>query len=314
MSRYEIILIPSGPFLFHESLVRFQNSPDELVNRYDGNVFRRVICRESGGLSLLEARAIRDTKKANVVLTIRSPNPLSNEAAQEGEAAMRHLLAFDLNLNPFYRMARSDSYLAPLVKKFHGLRPVRYLDLFEALVTAITTQQVNLTFGGLIRSRLVKRWGEKLRTDSGIHYAFPRPERLERAHVDTLLKMQFSRRKAEYLIEVSHAASEGRLDSATFRAMSLDEAIERLCRLRGVGRWSAEQALFRGLGRVEAFPGGDLGIQKVVAWYCYGEKRVDEERVREIARRWAPWEALASTYLFAAWKTGMLPHIQEKRI
>lgn len=228
------------------------------------------------------------------------------------ESAVRHLLAFDLNLNPFYVMARRDQYLAPLIRKFRGLRPVRYLDLFEALVTAITTQQVNLIFGGRTRARMVKRWGEKLRIGQEVHYSFPRPERLAGARVDSLFKMQFSRRKAEYVIEVAKAAAEGRLSFDVFQEMPLEEAVEKLCELRGVGRWSAEQALYRGLGRIEALPGGDLGVQKVMAHYCFGEKRVDEKKVRETASRWEPWGSLATAYLFAAWRAGIPPQLGKK--
>ncbi len=282
------------------------------MNRYDGEVFRRAIENESGALSLLEAKVDGEGPGAPVELLIRASGPVTKEMISAGEAALRHLLAFDLDLSPFYKMARRDPYLAPLVRKFRGLRPVRYLNLFEALVTAITTQQVNLTFGGRIRSRLVKQWGEKLKIGDETHFAFPKPKRIARARVDSLLKMQFSRRKAEYVIGVAQAATEGKLESDAFRDLPLEEAIERLCVLRGVGRWSAEQALYRALGRIEALPGGDLGVQKVVAWYCFGEKRVDEKRVRDTARRWEPWGSLATTYLFAAWRAGIPPRMRKR--
>jgi DNA-3-methyladenine glycosylase II len=126
------------------------------------------------------------------------------------------------------------------------------------------------------------------------------------------MKMQFSRRKAEYVIEVAKAAAKGDLPSEVFQEMPLENAVERLCKLRGVGRWSAEQALYRGLGRIEALPGGDLGVQKVVALYCFGEKRVDEKKVRETASRWAPWGSLATAYLFAAWRAGVPPQLGMK--
>ncbi len=305
-------LKPSGPLRFHESVLRYQHSPDELVNRYDGEVFRRVVEDGGGDLILLEAKAAGEGPDAPVALSVRGPETVTKGMFSAGESALRHLLAFDLDLGPFYKLARGDPHLAPLVRKFRGLRPVRYLDLFEALVTAITTQQVNLAFGGRIRSRLVKRWGEKLRIGNETHFAFPRPERLARARVDTLLKMQFSGRKAEYVIGVAQAAAEGELEAESFRDLPLEEAVERLCALRGVGRWSAEQALYRALGRIDALPGGDLGVQKVVAQYYFGERRVDEKRVRETARRWEPWGSLATTYLFAAWRAGIPPRIEKK--
>jgi len=295
-------IVSRGPFLFHESLVRYRHSDEELVNRYDGVKFRRAV-EAGGGFFLIEARA--GSPPGGVAMRVIAPGRMTKKIANAGETILRHLLAIDLDLGDFYGMARRDSVLAPIVRRFRGLRPVRYLGLFEALVTAITTQQVNLTFGGRTRARLVKRWGEKLKLGGEIHHVFPRPERLARARVATLKGMQFSERKAEYVVEVARAALAGELEGAIYQNLPLAEAVGRLTALRGVGRWSAEQALYRGLGRIEALPAGDLGVQKVVARYCFGKTRVDETLTREATQRWEPWGALAAAYLFAAWRAGI---------
>ncbi|MEE9276160.1 MAG: hypothetical protein V3V62_12710 [bacterium] len=297
----------TGKFLFHESVVRYRHSPDELVNRYEEGILRRVVGDGAGGLLLLEAEPAdgREGAVAEIEMRLRAPGRLPRGAAEAGERALRHLLALDMDLEPFYKMARRDPVLAPLVRRFRGLRPVRYLDMFEALVTAITTQQVNLTFGGRTRARMVKRWGDRLLLGGETHYAFPRPERLARVRVRTLRSLQFSERKAEYVTGLAREAAAGGLDAEALRALPIEEAVGLLTRIRGIGRWTAEQALFRALGRVEAVPAGDLGLQKVVARYCFGEKRVEEKRVRERARRWEPWGALAGAYLFAAWRADL---------
>ena len=317
MGTFKSLIKPQGGFLFHESLIRYQHSDEELVNRFDGEVYRRVIetggkggMDADGGLALIEVRAAG--KGGEVEMTLRAPGQIGKRAAAAGEAALKHLLAFDLDLAPFYAMARRDSVLAPIVQQFRGLRPVRYLNLFEGLVTAITTQQVNLTFGGRTRARVVKRWGEKLKLGGEAHHAFPRPERLARARPETLKGMQFSARKGEYVICVAQAAASGGLEDNDFKELPLEPAVERLTKLRGVGRWTAEQALYCALGRIEALAAGDLGVQKVVARYCFNLERVDENRARDAAMRWAPWGALASAYLFAAWRAG-IPSGAERR-
>lgn len=300
------ILHPPEPFLFHESLLRFRVSKEEYVNSYMDGVYRRVVEDEKGDLVLLEAQEEGEGRNS-IRLRMTTEGRMTKSAQNAGLEAIKHILAFDLDLGPFYRMAKDDVNLAPIVNKFRGLKPIRYLSVFEALVTAITAQQVNLTFAGSIRGRMVKRWGRKLRVDGKTHYAFPRPERLARARVSTFRTMQFSERKAEYVIGVARAALEGRLDESELRILPIDEAVARLTEIRGVGRWTAEQMLFRALGRVEVFPGGDLGVQKVVARYCFGEERVDEETARRQADKWHPWASLATTYLFAAWRAGIKP-------
>ena len=307
------ILHPPEPFLFHESLLRFRASSGELVNSYADGAYRRVVETAAGALVLLEARSGEEGRGGPIRLQMTAEGRMSKSIQSAGLDAIRHILAFDLDLKPFYGMARRDADLAPIARKFRGLRPVRYPSAFEALVTAITAQQVNLTFAGTIRGRMVKRWGGKLRVGGRTRYAFPRPERLARARVSTLRAMQFSERKAEYVIGVARAALEGRLDESELRDLPVEEAVARLAGIRGVGRWTAEQTLFRALGRVEVFPGGDLGVRKVVARYCFGEERVDEERARGRADAWHPWASLATTYLFAAWRAGVAPAGEAKR-
>ncbi|MDA0999303.1 MAG: hypothetical protein O2807_02135 [bacterium] len=304
MGEKRVVLPIRGPFLFHESVVRFQNSPDELINCYDGEAFRRVVHNAAGGHFLLEARS---GGKSQVEMRLLAPGKINGDMVEAGERTLRHILAADLNLAPFYRMAREDARLAPIVKAFRGLKPVRYGTLFEALLTAITTQQVNLTFGGRIRARVVKRWGERLSLNGKIHYAFPSPGRIARTRVSSYRNLQFSERKAEYVIGAAQEVASGALDEAALAALSSEAAIERLVQLRGIGRWTAEQALLRALGRVDVLPAGDLGVQKVVGRYCYGEDKVSEAKVRIWEKKWAPWGSLAMTYLFAAWRKGIAP-------
>ena len=298
------------PFLFHESLLRFRVSREEFVNSYADGVYRRVVEDANGDLVLLEAEKA-DGGRNSIRLRMTTQGRMTKSAQNAGIDAIKHILAFDLDLNPFYRMTKDDPNLALIAKKFRGLKPIRYLSVFEALVTAITAQQVNLTFAGAIRGRMVKRWGRKLRVDGKTHYAFPRPERLVKARVATFRAMQFSERKAEYVIGVARAALEDRLNESELRILPIDEAVARLTDIRGVGRWTAEQMLFRALGRVEVFPGGDLGVQKVVARFCFGEERVDEETARKQADGWHPWASLATTYLFAAWRAGLAPQVKQ---
>ncbi len=301
------ILHPPEPFLFHESLLRFRASDEEFVNSYADGAYRRVVEDSGGELVFLEARSEGEAPGSAIRLRMATEGRMTKAAQRAGLEAIRRILSFGLDLEPFYEMAAGDPDLAPIARRFRGLRPVRHLSVFEALVTAITAQQVNLTFAGRIRGRMVRRWGRKMRVDDRPHYAFPRPERLARARVSTFRAMQFSERKAEYVMGVARAALEGRLDGEELGALPVEEAVARLTEIRGVGRWTAEQMLFRALGRVEVFPGGDLGVQKVVARYCFGKERVDEEAARSRAHRWRPWASLATTYLFAAWRAGVPP-------
>ena len=137
----------------------------------------------------------------------------------------------------------------------------RFLTLFESLVNGIACQQVTLTLGIRLLNRLVKVSGVEYRQSDPPAHAFPRPEDLARLDWQSLQPLGFSHQKAQALIELARAASEGCLDLEGL-AHEPDEIIrDRLCGLRGVGRWTAEYVLLRGLGRLHIFPGDDVGAR-----------------------------------------------------
>ena len=106
--------------------------------------------------------------------------------------------------------------------------------------------------------------------------------------------------KATTLARIARAFRSGALDEASLRALPDEEVVERLCALKGIGRWTAETALLRGLGRLDAFPAGDLGVVKYVAQGLLGrDGAVPESDMRAFSERWRPYRALALTYCWA---------------
>jgi 3-methyladenine DNA glycosylase/8-oxoguanine DNA glycosylase len=76
--------------------------------------------------------------------------------------------------------------------------------------------------------------------------------------------------------------------------------VERLTALRGIGRWTAETVLIRGLGRLDAFPAADLGIVKYLAQGLLGRRSpASEAQMRAFAERWRPYRAVALVYAYA---------------
>ena len=76
-----------------------------------------------------------------------------------------------------------------------------------------------------------------------------------------LRELGFSLQKGRAMIELARAITEEGLDLEGLAELPDEEAIECLCGLRGVGRWSAEYVLLRGLGRTHVFPGDDVGAR-----------------------------------------------------
>jgi DNA-3-methyladenine glycosylase II len=170
---------------------------------------------------------------------------------------------------------------------------------FEMLVGAICAQQVNLTFAFALRAALVRRYGTVIRVGGETLYAFPEPAALARARVRELRRMKFSGRKAEYIIGLARRIDEGELDLVALSARTNEEIIEALTAVRGLGRWTAEWFLARGLGRGDVCPAGDLAVRKAFAHFYNRGRDLSERAIRRRAARWGAHQNLAVHYLLA---------------
>ena len=234
-------------------------------------------------------------------LAFAGPDVATVRPALRREAA--HLLGERWDLPGFYEAAAADPVLAPLVRPqggLWGLRPTLAPDPFEMLVGAISAQQVNLAFAFATRVRLVRRYGTPVEFDGVTVHAFPAPAVLADAPVAELRAMQFSQRKAEYIVGLARELAAGRLDLGTLAGAPDETVVSRLTAIRGLGRWTAEWFLARALGRPDVCPADDLGVRRAVAALCFGGHDRDAAAVRRRARGWRPHRSLATHYLLAA--------------
>ncbi len=75
--------------------------------------------------------------------------------------------------------------------------------------------------------------------------------------------------------------------------------MEELSGVRGVGIWTAEMTMIRGMQKLDAMPADDLGLRRIISHY-YQDRRITGEEARKIALGWKGWRGLASFYLILA--------------
>lgn len=297
-TRYAFNIIPRSPYSFDLTVARFRRFASENVDLVVGKQYHRLL---TAGRQLALATVTDGGTSAKPRLTVELHSS-SRAALKQAEfhAQLRHILCTDFDIRPFYRLARQDEMLAPLVKRFCGLRITSSPTLFEALVMAVLSQQVNLTFAYSIKKELVEAFGRKWRYKGWTYYAFPEPERFAGQSLETLRGFRLSHAKAGTLIRLGEAFASRALQQSEIAQLSDEAAIEALIQLKGIGRWSAETALMRGLARSDAFPGGDLGVVKYLAQGMLGKKeKATETEMRAFAERWRPYRGLALAYCYA---------------
>ena len=292
----KIALVVDGPLDAAATLARYHLWGEDPANRLDGDVFRRVL-RVDGRLLPYEVRWSGGVDDARLAVTVPDATGVGVERAITTE--VRRIFGLDFDLAGFYRMAKADRALAPLIEQLHGLRPTLAPTPLEMLVGSITAQQVNLSFAFACRARLVRRWGVPVSTPGGEIYAFPDAPALARARVRELRALKYSTRKAEYIRDLARAVVAGALDLEVLACAPNAEIIERLTGLRGLGRWTADWFLARCCGRGDACPAGDLAVRKAFEHHYGRGRTLSEEAIRRRARAWREYQNLAVHYLLA---------------
>jgi 3-methyladenine DNA glycosylase/8-oxoguanine DNA glycosylase len=198
------------------------------------------------------------------------------------EPAVLRLLGLPFDPAPFEAKHRR------LVGPRRGMRVPQTATVFESIVWAICGQQVNLAFAFKLRRAVIELAGKKI---DGMH-AHPDPAAVARLDYDDLTRRQFSRRKAEYLIDVARSGMdfESQLDH--------EQLLGILLSIRGFGIWSANYVLMRGCGFADCVPVGDSGLTSSLQEFYRLETRPDAEKTQALMKRFAPYRSLATFHFW----------------
>nr|WP_216675775.1 DNA-3-methyladenine glycosylase [Brevibacillus sp. HB1.3] len=226
---------------------------------------------------------------------------LSTSDQQLLEKMIRRTFSADLELSVIYEQMREESELAILTERFRGLRPMLDTDLFQCMVKTIIGQQINLTFAANLTERLVTLTGDPVENQNGEGIiAFPTPDSVARLTVEDLRSLQFSQRKAEYIIDFARAIVNETVDLERLWTMGDEEIITYLTSLRGIGRWTVECLLMFGMGRPDLLPAADIGLRNGIV-HLYGMKtKPNENDIRKLGEKWAPWRSIYCLYVWEA--------------
>lgn len=211
------------------------------------------------------------------------------------EETANWIISSDLDLKPFY--SNQDPVMERLIRRLHGLKPPRTASIYEALIIAYTEQQISLRVAMTFQRRIVERYGKRLQHGEFTFHSFPTPETLASADVNELCSLGLSQNKANFITELSRRVSSGEMDIESLKTWSTFKARKALQSIRGVGEWTSDYVLVRGLGRNEMVPYDDLGTQDSVGLYYKCGARATRGEVKEILGRFGTYAGLANYYL-----------------
>ena len=170
-----------------------------------------------------------------------------------------------------------------------GLRVPGTLDGFELAVRAVVGQQVTVAAARTLTTRLVERFGTPLATPiDGLTRLFPSPAALAAASGDELGQLGLVRQRQAAIHALAQAVSTGQI--SLHAGADVQTTMDALKALPGIGAWTADYIALRALRWPDAFPSGDMALQKALA---PEGQRLTARAAESRAERWRPWRAYA---------------------
>ncbi len=288
-------LDPLPPFRLDLTVWALRRRPENIVDRWDGQTYERVLIFGQNPVNVAVRQAGTD-HNLELQVTVDGATGKSRDLEEFVRRTLDWSLGLSVDLAPFYRLAATDARLGALVDRFRGLKPPRFPSLLEALVNGIACQQITLTQGIRLLNRLTETYGAAFTRGEATTRAFPDSAAcLARLQPEALRQLGLSGQKAGAVVEAAACISAGDLNGERLAALEDAAAAARLRRLRGVGRWTAEYVLLRGLGRLHVFPGDDVGAQNSLRRWLGLPEPLDYAGVQAAL---APWQAYGGLLYF----------------
>ena len=289
------VLKPIPPFRLDLTVWALRRRARNLLDRWDGTTYRRVIVME-GRPTELAVRQSGSSAAPRLTVTA-APAPQTLLGQRYARSVLDQLLGLRIDLTDWHHMAARDVRLRSLADTFRGMKPPRFPTVFEAVVNALACQQLSLEVGLELLNRLATSTGPRFGTSSNTYYAFPTAFDIARLSEEKCRSIGFSHQKVRALLDLARAIVRRELDLESIAVEGDSVVRQRLLELRGVGRWTSEYVLLRGLGRLHVFPGDDVGAQKRLARWLGRSRRLNYDGVCRVVKRWQPFAGLVYFHL-----------------
>jgi DNA-3-methyladenine glycosylase II len=284
---------PPREYNFKECLIFLERSDQEILHHVkDETLFKLIKVKDS--FILCKIGYMDGYIKVEFPIT-----PPAKDERQEIVAYLWDWFDLESDLQEFYQIASADKVLHGIVRSYRGLRIMCIPDLFEALVWAIIGQQINLTFAYTLKKRFVEQFGKSQTFEGDTFWVFPAYEKIASLDIEQLKKLQFSTRKAEYVIQVAKAMKNGELSKEKLlQKHDYQQIKDSLMALRGVGAWTADYVMMKCLHQTSAFPIADVGLHHALRNQLGLDRKPTLEEIEALAIPWEGWQAYATFYLW----------------
>ncbi|SRR6266446_939231 len=291
-------ITPTPPFDFAQSL-HFLGyfAPMQHEHTLSAHTLTKAIYAD-GQVIVFQLTSTGTIEAPQLAYTLYSQQPIDASTRSAAIDRITFFLSLADDLRPFYLTGRSDPNFAAIIEQLYGYHQVKFVTPFESACWAILSQRNLLTVAQKMKQALAERFGGSLDVDGTIYWAFPEPAPLALVSEGELADVIGNIRKGEQLSAVARAFSE--VDEEFLRTASYDEVETWLRKIKGIGTWSAQFILLRGLGRTEHVPLSEKKLLQAVS-RTYGRgQEMTSETLQRIADQYSTWQGYWAHYLRVA--------------
>jgi len=290
---YSIKITSPSEFSFKECYTFINRSLNECLHFASENKIRKLL-KVSGKFLLIE---ITEKSKNKIGIKFLNSKPAEEEIFFV-KNFVHDWLDLSCDLKPFYKFAAKDKLLKKISLKYSGLRLIGIPDLFEAITWAVIGQQINLPFAYKLKKEFVEKFGQRFLFEDKAYYLYPSAEKISTISKNDLLKLQFSKQKTEYVIEVAKAIAEKKISKEILQKLTFTEAKEKLCEIKGIGNWTANYVIMKCLRNPDAFPIEDIGLHNAIRNNLSLKSKPSIEDIKRMSSNWSGWYAYSTFYLW----------------
>lgn len=279
-------VVCKGPYNFDSVMDRLSMDPIISLNTSEKVIKVPVLIENKPNVITVKA-----------VGTIHEPAfEVSGKDESMKEAALKKVKSIFRWDYPLQDVAKhfQQTNIAKIFKQHEGTPLVLEFDLYSCLVKCIIHQQLNLAFAHTLTARFVKQFGYEVDNV----WFYPKPEVVARLKYEELRELQFSQRKAEYLIDTSKLIADKILNLDELTKQSDEEILKTLIKIRGIGPWTVQNMLLSGLGRPNLFPKADIGVQRAIQQHFQLEAKPTNDEMDQYSEQWSPYLSYATLYLW----------------
>lgn len=290
-------LEPTAPFDFGQSLAFLGMFPPTQGEYTIGDGAWTRALMLNGQTVVVTVSSTGTAKAPRLAYSLQSEKPISAEVQRAAEDRLRFMLSLDDDLRLFYAIAdEQDEAFARVTRQFYGYHQVKFASPFENACWAVLTQRMQMPMARRMKRALMERYGGSLTVDGATYWAFPEAGTLAAVEPHELGLLIRHERKGNQLAAVAQAFAQ--VDENWLRTGGYDDVRAWLLAIDGIGPWSADFVLIRGLGRMEQTPVTEKNLL-AAARRVYGPTTTSTD-LEALAQKYGGWRGYWAHYLRVA--------------